>query len=127
MKKVTKYWVQFWTTGAMFGEQWTVDLEKKTNPEDIEFPKNAYAFSLHKRTDLIDSKKTYNGKSEQIGKLYYHPDSKVTDINETKNHPNSSATLISNMRGNNWNKVVWTRWGNWPQPFDGRKVTILPA
>ena len=35
------------------------------------------------------------------------------------------SILLSNMRCNEWPSVIYTRWGNWPQPFDAEKIRVL--
>jgi len=43
-----------------------------------------------------------------------------------KGDPRDSI-LLSNMRCNGWPSVIYSRWGNWPQPFDATKVVVLSA
>lgn len=50
---------------------------------------------------------------------------KELKLEEVKANPKCGPALISNMKCNGWNRVVWTRWGNWPQPFYDGKVVIL--
>lgn len=126
MEKVTKRFVKFWRPGFMFAEDWSREVET-LDPHAIEWPENAYAFTLHERTDVMDGDQTYVGKAEQIGPMYYHPDSKVETLDQAKSNPESTSTLIANMECNDWNAIVWSRWGNWPQPFDPSKACVLTA
>ena len=125
MKKQTKYWIRFYTPGILFAETWDINCDSEPNPKEIEFPDSAYAFTIHKRTDIIDRGNIYKGKARQIGNMYYHPDSKVEDLKEVEQNPNATDTLIRNIKNNGWDRIIWTRWGNWPQPFDPTKITIL--
>ena len=125
MKKKMVYWAIFFTPGLFVAETWDKDFKKQPEPEEVEFPERAYAFQLYKREDVIDGGRTYKGKPEKIGKLCYHKDSKVTTIAEVKKMQGDNKTLISNMECNKWNKVIWTRWGNWPQPYEPKSVCVV--
>jgi len=62
--------------------------------------------------------------------MYYHPGSTITSLDQVKagKTPGSIGhALIGNMECNNWDAVIWTRWGNWPQPFDAAKHEICRA
>lgn len=123
--KQMKYWVIFYTPGSFVADTWTKDYAKLPQPHEVEIPENAYAFQIYQRTDIVEDGKTYKGDAEQIGKTYYHPDSLVTNLEQTKNHKNASEILIRNMECNKWESVVWTRWGNWPQPYDDKKMEVI--
>jgi hypothetical protein len=58
--------------------------------------------------------------------VYYHPDSKVLTEAEiaAKGDPRDSI-LLSNMRCNKWPSVIYSRWGNWPQPYEAGKCEVL--
>jgi hypothetical protein len=126
MKKITKKWIKFWRTGIMFAEDWNVDCDEFPHPKDIDWPERAYVASFHKREDIIDDDGIeYQGKAEKVGLNYYHPDSKIEILEEVKKNPNATKTLIDNMKFNKWDAIVWTRWGNFPQPFDPNKDTVI--
>ena len=38
-----------------------------------------------------------------------------------------NETLLNNMKWNDWPSVVYTRWGNWPQPYDAESMVIAKA
>ncbi len=124
MKKETVYYVEFWAPGCFVGESWTVDVND-SDPENVEWPDEAYAFCMYKREDVIDGKKKFKGDSKQIGPMYYHPDSKIENLEEVSRNPKATSTLIGNMKSNKWSHLIWSRWGNWPQPFDPKKTKIL--
>lgn len=119
------YWVRFWSPGLVFGNQWTQDIDH-LDPARIEWPENAYAFSLHQRTDIIDDDdQRFEGKSQQVGPLYYHPKSYVETLEEVKERLPNERILIDNMECNGYHRIIWTRWNNWPQPYDPDKIAIL--
>ncbi|MCK9434317.1 MAG: hypothetical protein M0R32_05725 [Candidatus Cloacimonetes bacterium] len=127
MKKSTHIYVEFQAPGILFAEMWTEDINS-TDPNDIKWPDNAYAFRIYKREDIEDNGNIYKGTASQVGPTYYHPDSKVETLAqlEARNDPKNKI-LVSNMKGNKWNEVVWSRWGSFPQPYDSKHNCILKA
>ena len=126
MQKVTRRYVHFLSPGLVVANDWTQPMES-TDPLAVDWPNNAYAFTLHEREDVIDGDAEYRGTPRQVGPMYYHPDSKVETLEEAKRNPNASDILIINMRSNGWGAIIWSRWGNWPQPFDGTNTVVLKA
>lgn len=125
MHKITNRFARFYAPGTFFAEEWNKPAET-LDPEAVDFPDNAFAFTLHERIDIVDGDATYEGKTTQVGLRYYHADSKVETLDEVRRNPKATQILISNMECNRWDRVVWTRWGNWPQPFDPAKDCVLP-
>lgn len=126
MHKKLKRFVVFWAPGLFFGEARTQDVES-ADPLAVEWPDDAYAFTMHEREDVVDGEKIYEGEPVQVGPMYYHPDSKIETLEEVKRNPNKGAALVSNMENNGWDHIIWTRWGNWPQPFKEGKSVVLTA
>lgn len=92
-----------------------------------DWPNRAYAYKLYQQDIVTDTEtgKRYSGdRAEVDGKLHYHPDSKVETLEQVRNNPNATETLIRNMECNGWDSIVWTRYGNWPQPFDKETMCI---
>ena len=114
-------------SGSFCANDWTVPVES-ADPLAVKWPDNAYAFTLHERTDVINGPEKFIGEARQIGPMYYHPDSKIKTLAEVMAAArHDDRILISNMRGNKWDAVIYSRWGNWPQPYDADKVCILGA
>lgn len=124
MRKELKRFVRYFSPGSFYANDWTENIDARA-PNSVPWPENAYAFTMHEREDVIDGQKIYKGDSKQIGPMYYHPDSKIETLDEVTRNPKASDILISNMRCNKWEHVVWSRWGNWPQPFDETKAVIV--
>lgn len=124
MEKKTVYFVNFWSPGTFVADSWTQEV-KSDDPKSVVWPERAYAFTMNKRIDVVDGKKVYKGESKQIGPTYYHPESKVENINQVKKNKNATPILVSNMEFNGWKEIIWSRWGNWPQPFDKKKSVVL--
>jgi len=92
-----------------------------------DWPNGAYAYKLYQQDSVMDAGKgkAYRGdRTEVDGKVHYHPDSKVETIEQVRNNPKASEILISNIERNGWDSIVWTRYGNWPQPFDKETMCI---
>jgi hypothetical protein len=127
MDRVTVRYARFLAPGSFVANEWTRPVET-LDPAAVKWPDNAYAFTLHERVDVLDGPETFTGESKQVGPTYYHPDSKVLTQAEVaaKTDPRDSI-LLSNMRCNQWDAVIYSRWGNWPQPFEADKVRVLGA
>lgn len=125
LTKQAKYWATFYTPGAFTADTTIEWFDEMPDPNDVEWSEDVYAFTLNEREDVIYNGKVYKGESTQVGPMYYHPDSKVENQEEVARNPNAGQCLLSNMKCNKWEEVIWTRWGNWPQPFDKKKVQIL--
>lgn len=122
MKKQTKYFVEFWYRGFFVGEQEMKEVSSLPSP--VKWPDGAYAVAFYTRDDIMDEGQTYQGEMRRVGKLHYHPDSEIETLSQVKKNPKSTATLISNMESNKWKKLVWTRFGDWPQPFESKEMDI---
>ena len=124
MNKETKHYATFWCPGSFVAESYSRDMPTP-DPRKVEWPDNAYAFRLFKRDDVVDGAARYEGRPEQIGPTYYHPDSYIQSLQEARTNPKATPILISNMEGNGWKQIIWTRWNTWPQPFDPGAMEIL--
>ena len=127
MDKVTVHYVRFYSTGSFCANDWTAEVQS-ADPAAVVWPENAYAFTLHERVDVLDGPKRFEGKPQQLGLMYYHPDSAVKTQAEiaAKADPRDRI-LLQNMKCNSWPAVIYSRWGNWPQPYEADKVRILGA
>lgn len=127
MNQVTVRYVRFLSPGSFFANDWTAPVES-ADPLAVTWPETAYAFTLHERVDVLDVRETFKGEPKQIGPMYYHPDSKVlTEAEIAAKGDQRDSILLSNMRCNKWTSVIYSRWGNWPQPYEADKVRVLGA
>jgi len=117
-------YVRYWTPGIIVAESWdvrisTLDLNK------VPWPDRAYAFQLvEKASGESEDGIAMSGERMIDGLFYYHPDSQIVPYNHV---PASETALRSNMRCNDWDCVIYTRWNNWPQPYKPEKHVILPS
>jgi hypothetical protein len=125
MDRVTVRYARFLSPGSFVANDWTAPVDS-ADPRAVKWPDNAYAFTLHERVDVLDGPETFKGEAKQIGPVYYHPESKVLTQAEiaAKGDPRDSI-LLSNMRCNKWPSVIYSRWGNWPQPYEAGKCEVL--
>lgn len=126
MNKVNVFYARFISPGSFVAETWTAPLTSP-DPSSVEWPERAYAFTIHQREDVADGTQRFKGETKRIGPIYYHPDSVVESLEEVAKNPKATSILIGNMKGNGWTHVVWTRWGNWPQPFEADRMQVLSA
>lgn len=126
MDRITKRFVRFMAPGAFVAEDWSRPVET-LDPNAVQWPDNAYCFSLHERIDVMDGPEVFTGPAKKVGPTYFHPDSVVESLEQVRANPKATRTLIANMEGNRWSHIVWSRWGNWPQPFDPAQDVVLKA
>ena len=125
MNRVTVRYVRFLSPGSFLADSWTSEVES-ADPHAVEWPERAYAFTLHERTDITDGLERFKGAPKQIGPTYYHPDSKIKTLAEIEAEDRKeNRILIDNMRCNNWQSVIYSRFGNWPQPYMADDVCVL--
>lgn len=127
MDRVTVRYVRFLSPGSFVANDWEAPVDS-ADPLAVRRPENAYAFTMHERVDVLDGSETFKGAPRQIGPTYYHPDSKIRTLAEVMAAArHDDRILISNMRGNKWDAVIYSRWGNWPQPYEAGRTVILGA
>jgi hypothetical protein len=122
-KKIRRF-VEFLSPNVFVAESSMREVDS-IDPKAVEWPANAYAFTMHEQEIIVDSGKEYVGELKQIGPTYFHPDSVVEDIETVALTRPKERILIANMRCNGWQKIVWSRWGTWPQPFDDQTCEVL--
>jgi hypothetical protein len=119
-----RYFVKFYTPGTIVSDTWSEDID---SPEvsKIKWPKNAYCFEVYEQAVTTVDGEELSGTAKQIGPTWYHPDSKIETLAEVKKMRPGERILISNMEGNGYKAVIWTRWGNWPQPYDPKTCAVF--
>jgi hypothetical protein len=124
---VYKYWIRWRSPGSFVSEEWSADVDALPEPSEIDWPENAYSCQFFRQKVHEIDGETFRAGAEIVGPEYYHPDSVVTTLAELEAPGHGfdvGRALLDNMRINKWDAVIWTRWKNWPQPFDGDKVVI---
>jgi len=121
-----EYALEFFYVASVVAHVSRVPVPSSPEPESVQFPNGSYAFRImHRKTVSIDEERLKTDW-KNTGPIYYHPDSVLKTRDEIEHIP-GNETLLSNMKCSNWPAVVYTRYGNWPQPFDPERVVILSA
>ena len=117
--------VRFWSPGFLFAES-RVEPVKTTDPLEIEWPEDAYAFEFFEETTITtDDGVVCKGTRDVDGKRYYHPDSLLKTLEEIPDTSENSI-LRYNMISNERNAVITTRSEDRFVLFDPERDVILP-
>ncbi len=120
MEKVTEHYAQFYFPGMIVADTSNKKVESR-DPYKVVIPKGAYCFRLFSRDVVIDGKKRYEGENYDYTGMFYRSDAVVMSLKEVKAHKPEERILISNMEGNGWNRIIFSKFGDrlgWPQPFE---------
>jgi len=88
----------------------------------IDAPKDCFGYRFFSREEAEDHGEILKGKNKDYSGFYYF--GTVMTKEQVEKHVDNPDTLLSNMRINNWDRVVKTRLGNF-QPFNRDKDVIL--
>lgn len=125
----TKKYVRFFSPGSFCEDDWVIEVDPSTRPQDVIWPERAHAFTMYTINTIVRDGTEYHSGQIPVSPdnpRYYHPDSKIVTLEELEKRADpADKTLIWNMRTNKWPDVIYTRWGNWPQPYEPNKVVVL--
>lgn len=127
MRTSTEFIVVYFYAGTICANTSEKLFNSREEITSADWPNGAYAYKLYQQDIVTDTGtgKVYRGdRTEVDGKLHYHTDSKVETLEQVRNNPNATEILISNMECNGWDSIIWTRYGNWSQPFDKETTCI---
>ena len=116
----TKQYVEFLYPGALVPES---EVREVPNREaSVEVPKGCFAYKFFERqeTESEDGEVLLGRPRNYSGTHYF---GKVMSLDDVKREMPNQRTLISNMEGNGWDRVVQTRRGNY-QPFTEQDVLV---
>lgn len=119
-----KYVTKYWFPGSFFAEESDVEGEFTGT-----WPDHAYSCQQYVWEEKVIDGKTFRTDRQKLGKLIYRRGSTVTTLKEVekgKAPGRVTDTLIRNMKGNRWDKIVWTYAGSWPQKWDPETMEIEP-
>lgn len=123
LKKETVHFARFYVPHLVSYE--TFDVAGVTAPASVQWPDKAASVTFHKRTDIIDGERICRGEEIRKGLMYFHPDSKIESLEEVKKNPNATKILIDNMERNGCDRIIWSRWGNRPVPFNADSMAVM--
>lgn len=123
----TQHYIEFFWAGTIVANTSTREIEHR-DPLLVVMPESSYGFRFFDRTvaETTDGE-TLLGPVKNGSKTYY-PGGRIAtaDEIEAKGDPRDRI-LLSNMRGNGWDRVVYNRFGAWPQPYEPDKAEVIQA
>jgi hypothetical protein len=119
MSETTKHYVTFYYPGSFFDEEETRPVKRRGEVGAI--PRGAFGYQEWDREErTIDGEKLL-GKPKNHGPLTYFGEEFTAE--QVAALPGDHAILLSNMRGNDYERVVRTIRGNW-KPVE-KNVRVL--
>lgn len=113
--KTRKAYVEYYFAGSFFIES-SIKPTKDRNVKNLKVPDEAFGFQFF---DIIETTKTKNGKKItsksnplNASPIYYYGGEIMTIAEVRKKKIPNAHTIISNMKANNWSKVIKCRTGN---------------
>lgn len=117
---MTTFHAEYDLPGSFFAEHVSKEIPEMTvAAAKAAAPKSAFAFVLYERADPVDLGPEYTvtpKRQNESGKHFLGGQIFTLAEIESLNDPDNRI-LISNMRGNRWDRVIRTSMGNW-QPFE---------
>ncbi len=116
---MTKHYLKTYYPGSFFPETSAKEVKKRDVLVDL--PKGAYAYQYYDVEEVTKNKEILRGKEKNRSPMYFA--GKVYTIRELEEAYPNKRILISNIKGNGWNKVIKTIRGNW-QPFSNEDILL---
>lgn len=124
-----KHYVQYEMPGSFFAETSTIEVpERRVDIAKSRAPENAYAFEFYsvREPDFEWNEEHFDviPRAFDRSNKHYLGGSVLTQENvERENTDGRYDILLSNMRGNRWDRVIRTPFGN-TQPFEEGDVVV---
>ena len=113
-------YVVFMLPGSFVSEQEVRKVDDRCFPQDI--PRAAFAFYFYDVFESIGPRgEVVKGQPQNVSAKTYFGEAFA--LERVKSEVPHAEILISNMKVNGWDRVVWTRLGNW-QPLEPDDVVI---
>lgn len=115
-----KQYVEFLYSGILFPETEIRKIEER-DPSKLKIPKSCFGYRFFERQEADVDGETLVGEPKNYSGITYF--GTVMTLSDVKREMPNARTLISNMKGNGWDKVVKTRRGNFqPLKLEDRVV-----
>ena len=108
-----KTYVEILYPGAFVSETEVRPVQSR-DPTKVQAPKNCFGYRFFDREEVVSGDEVLAGKPKNYSGIHYF--GRVMTLDEVKAEVPNFSTLVNNMQGNKWDKVVRTRCGNF-QPF----------
>lgn len=114
MIEMLKHYIRYYYPGVFMSET-SVKEVKQRNEKSIEFPKGSFCCQFFDREEIVKDNEPLVGKEKNHSGRFYN-DGEVFNLEKLKKEHPDKETLISNMKCNDWEKIILCNTGNW-QPF----------
>lgn len=114
-----KTYVEFFVPGSFFSESSVKEVTDRSSPKNI--PDNVFAYRFYDIEEVVLNGEKLKSNTKNHSGMYYF--GKAYTLSEIKENFPSQEILISNMKCNNWKKVVKTKMGNF-QPLNENDVVF---
>jgi hypothetical protein len=123
----TRRWLRFLSPGSFVANERDVDVEATFDPATsrVDWPQSAYAFDVFEQQSVVVGGKEFKSAAVRVGKQYWHHDSRIYAVEDLEAMKAASPILLSNCRCNGWKHVIFSRFGNWPQPYESKDIELL--
>lgn len=122
MANVTlKHYVEFSYPGAFFSES-SARVVSERDPSKVRAPKECFGYRFFDRQEAkAEDGEVLVGQARNQSGMHYF--GKVMTLEDVQREMPQDSTLVQNMKGNGWKKVVKTRFGHF-QPFESRDTIV---
>jgi hypothetical protein len=128
MNYVRKTYIEFLYPGSFVAESSTKEV-KTREVSKVKVPKSAFGFKFFDILSVVvdaDSRKVQlTSERINMSPMHYYG-GKLYTLAEVEREFPQNDTLVQNMKGNGWGKVIRCRTGNW-QPFEDVDVFVEAA
>jgi hypothetical protein len=121
MAETTKHYVTFYYPGSFFDEDETREIAARGQIGKV--PRGAFGYQEWDREERSIDGETLKGQPKNRGPMVYFGE--VLTADDVKKLPGDHGILLSNMRGNNWPRVVRTVRGNF-KPLTDDVCVLAP-
>ena len=102
-----KTYVEFFYPGVFISE--TTIQELPSRKSTVELPEGAYGYRLFSRSEVEQDGEVLVGPPKDYSPTTYYGIERT--LEQVRNLPGDNTILISNMEINNWDRVVFTQYG----------------
>jgi len=114
-----KHYIEWLFPGFLVSETVAREVPSRTRPAKV--PERAYAYRFYDQSEVELDGEILKGKSKNHS-CWIFMDAELYTLEQVERLPGKNDILISNMKCNNWDTVVKTKFGQFMQLHDGDRV-----
>lgn len=118
-------YITFYFGGLLFAEEQTTPVEDRSDPKAI--PDGAFGYRFFQRQTVEFGGEELKGAPTDYSPYTYFGKEFTTEQVEEQFPGEQHKILISNLRGNNYQRACLTDRGNWRPMQDGDRVLVRPS